>query len=105
MDVVSQVKCVDWNPNDKQIASCSRDKNVWIWSFNEDSFQYECDYTLMGHAEDVKSVIWLDQTTLASSSYDNTIRIWGQNDDDYEEEQLLTGHSSIVWSLAYDKKN
>lgn len=41
---------------------------------------------------------------MASSSYDNTIRIWAKNDDDFEQEQVLEGHTSIAWSIAFDPK-
>lgn len=93
---------MDWSPQDNKLVSCSRDKNVWIWSFNSSIYEYECESVLEGHTEDVKYVIWLDETSIASASYDNTIRIWNQNDDDFECTQVLETHISIVWSLAFD---
>ena len=93
---------MSWSPDDKHLASCSRDKIVWVWSFNSTAYEYECDFALEGHKEDIKAVLWIDQYTLASCSYDNSIKIWEKNDDDFECSATLEAHSSIVWNIAYD---
>lgn len=39
---------------------------------------------------------------LASASYDNNICIYKEDDDDWECRDTLKGHTSTVWSLAFD---
>jgi WD40 repeat protein len=58
---------------------------VWIWSFNSNAYEYECDFALEGHTEDIKFVLWIDNSTVVSTSYDNTVRIWSRNDDEFEQ--------------------
>ncbi len=52
------MKCVSWSNDDKKIASCSRDKNIWVWEFDKISYDYTCDSVLEGHTQDVKFVDW-----------------------------------------------
>jgi cytosolic iron-sulfur protein assembly protein CIAO1 len=94
---------VSWSPNDTKLASCSRDRNVWIWSYNQVSQDFECETILEGHEDDVKSVIWLDNDLIASASYDGTVRLWAEEDGDFAHFQTLEGHNgSTVWGLAFD---
>lgn len=100
----NEVKSVAWSQDGKHLATCSRDKNIWIWETN-DSFEYECLSVLSGHTQDVKMVKWNSRLNmLFSCSYDDTVKAWGYDEalDDWVCSYTLEGHGSTVWGLDFD---
>lgn len=86
------------------LATCSRDKSVWVWELTGDDF--DCSAVLNLHTQDVKKVTWHpNMDILASASYDNTIKLYKEDptDSDWTSFCTLTSHTSTVWSLAFDK--
>jgi WD40 repeat protein len=99
----NEVKCVAWSSvGDPYLATCSRDKSVWIWSPLENGI-FECVSVLNGHTQDVKCVKWHPtKEILCSASYDDTIKFWIEEMDDWECVDTLKGHTSTVWSISFN---
>lgn len=91
-----------WSASGNLVATCSRDKSVWIWEKGVSDKDWECLSVLHGHSQDVKMVRWHPaDECLISASYDDTVKVWTEEEDDWYCQQTLTGHSSTVWAVAF----
>ncbi|KAF3921730.1 Coronin-2B [Orbilia brochopaga] len=98
----SEVKSVAWSPGGTFLATCSRDKTVWIWEEMEGD-NYETVAVLQEHTQDVKMVVWHpEEELLASASYDDTIRLYKEDAEDWVCCAVLTGHTSTVWAISFE---
>lgn len=116
----SEVKSVAFSPAGQYLATCSRDKSVWIWEdvgANEADDEWETVAVLTEHDADVKSLAWCPDVpgrnkaargrysadVLASSSYDDTVRIWREDGDgEWVCVAVLEGHGGTVWGIQWE---
>ncbi|KAI1858602.1 hypothetical protein JX265_010695 [Neoarthrinium moseri] len=115
----SEVKSAAFSPAGQYLATCSRDKSVWIWEdvgATEADDEWETVAVLNEHDGDVKAVAWCPEhnragrgrysaDVLASASYDNTVRVWREDGDgEWVCVAVLEGHDGTVWGLQWEPR-
>ncbi|KAI9755748.1 MAG: Cytosolic iron-sulfur protein assembly protein [Lichina confinis] len=106
----SEIKSVAWSASGSFLATCSRDKSVWVWEEvdhggNGGDDDFETIAVLQDHEADVKCVTWHpSEDLLASSSYDETIRLYREEagEDDWLCVSVLNGHDGTVWAVDFE---
>ncbi|KAK6604676.1 cytosolic iron-sulfur protein assembly protein 1 [Botrytis cinerea] len=105
----SEIKNVAYSPSGQWLASCSRDKTIWIWEEigEEGEDEFETVAVLQDHKADVKCVCWRKDDgngeVLASGSYDDTILLSREDGEgDWETVATLEGHEGTVWNLDWE---
>lgn len=116
----SEIKSIAWSVHGNFLATCSRDKSLWIWecldnspshpSFGggagvEDEDNYETVAVLQEHDGDVKCVAWHpeEESCIASASYDEAVRVWREDaDGEWSCIAVCLGHTATVWCVDWE---
>lgn len=100
----SEVKSVSWSPSGMLLATCARDKSIWIWEDLDDGDNnFETVAVMQEHGGDVKCVSWHPvEECLASAGYDDTIRLWREDLDDWGQVACIKKHEGTVWFLDWE---
>lgn len=89
------VSSVRFSPNGQRLVSTGHDGKLRVWNVDD----RKSEFVLSGHDGRVYSVIFIDDSTIASCGGDQTVRIWDLTTE--KQTRLLEGHTDKIWALAY----
>ncbi len=100
------VRQIAWHPKDDLFASCTCDKNIYIWGYDFIQKKYIIKAILEeSNTSKIKSLCW-DNTGnyLASTSFEININIWKKDGLEFDCIATLEGHENeiknIAWSIS-----
>ena len=102
--------------DDYNFITCSNDKSIKRWSFNEDKIYILEEIKNEAHSKGITKIIFFTtkdlKNYLISCSYDKTIKIWEKKNNTNEEntqnyiiKKILTGHKETIRSILQLNEN
>ncbi|KAL5345898.1 Cytosolic iron-sulfur protein assembly protein [Pseudogymnoascus australis] len=105
----AEVKSLAFSPSGQYLATCSRDKSIWIWEEVDGADEWETVAVLTEHEGDVKCVAWApamegdEGECLASASYDGAVRVWREDGEgEWGCVGVLEAGEETVWGVAWE---
>lgn len=102
-NLASEVKCCKFSKNGFYLASCTRDKTLWVWEKTSIG-DFQCLYVLSNHESDIKGVIWHPKFSyLTTCSYDGLLRILQKKKKGIILIKSLNYRYTTLWDFSFDE--
>lgn len=101
----SSVNSVSFSPDGQMIATASQNKIVRFWKLNGTplsnlTIKGESGFTSVSFSPDQKT----NKKTIATANLDGQVQLWEQNEKETKKIETLSGHTSRVKSVSFNKK-
>jgi WD40 repeat protein len=101
----SSVNSVSFSPDGQMIATASQNKIVKFWKLNGTplsnlTIKGESGFTSVSFSPDQKT----NKKTIATANLDGQVQLWEQNEKETKKIETLSGHTSRVKSVSFNKK-
>lgn len=101
----SSVNSVSFSPDGQMIATASQNKIVRFWKLNGTplsnlTIKGESGFTSVSFSPDQKT----NKNTIATANLDGQVQLWEQNEKETKKIETLSGHTSRVKSVSFNKK-
>ncbi|MEG4326690.1 WD40 repeat domain-containing protein, partial [Microcoleus sp. herbarium5] len=95
------VNSVSFSPDGQMIATASQDKIVKFWKLNGTPLS---NLTIKGESGFTSVSFSPDKKTIATANLDGQVHLWEQNEKETKKIETLSGHTTRVKSVSFNKK-